>query len=1039
MAMGSQQPQLIRTQQISRRAFPTAAPQTLLSPPPVNDSRKQIEGYRLLCTPQQQQLPKSLQLQPDSRPSSAARLDNVNSNARLDSNITTTTDNGPSQTSHSHNTHASSLGRTRLDSTDVSLLSSPLPPSRTRLDNTMGVSSSMLPYSLPNSPLPPSRARLQTTNDSFLNSPLPLRARLGSMESSLPPPRARLNTTETAVTCQVLNSSEGRNNSNSPNPTTLDGTGRISNRHNIQRGANTLDLLDVGNTGNYVGESAAVRHSTSTPIAGNRTPVLRVNSEKRQLLQRLLLKEMEVTEDKDEKQMLQQLMQEQLGDDDNDQQNEKNGDNGDNSMLGMEQAIEHNCFDNDDGSVIFTNDHLEIKGMENHGMDNGRNSPVPEGNNSSLNSIVEQMKILSPAERPDDDEADDSASDLSSLTDAVSYQHQSTPPGAAAAAPSPPAATLIGPVSGFAALSRRWPKKLRKVVTSTRSSNRIGTLDNRDTATTTGTSVGPSIAGHYSIGHYSIGGHQSVGNKTSRTLETIDNSLEQQLFEHGPKRNYAAGSSRTKSGDPASILLPSPLVDMIDRKKMSGNLSSHHRTARTGGSVVSSSHGGSHRRVNTLGSSLTDSNSYLGDGLRHHRRSTSNTSSSNNVGIQSSWLMPSSSGLQQLHSPGAHQLTPMGLHVGGPIPEMPLQQQQQLQPDEDLIDITHDEPIDPFSGLIGMPRSAGCESDASRDGTGSTGWNVFGNVSSSFSLGQSPAEKLGDNVSPGNNDNNSNMPSSMRPPIGNRRSKSAVLVDEFDPLNLEGILESSYSVCSSPLRSPSGVIPSRHHRDDPMLSKSRYRTPSFTPPGQQQQQRRLSLTKKKKGLRHQRSSSLGSGVQGDRMGSMMGNACMFGSIAQLETNKNSPIVVVTTPTSMSHATSCASLEWDGSVGQHSVGQSVMGANIGGYPPSGTFTLETPGSVLSEGLSIGHTPSSQDVAGISPTLDEEEDDDDNSSYDSFSEEYHRPEQKRKIVAKEVKHIIGRVLPMGKPVVKAGRKLLGREKEEAAMKRSKGCLT
>mmetsp|Transcript_28290 Transcript_28290/g.60300 ORF Transcript_28290/g.60300 Transcript_28290/m.60300 type:complete len:109 (+) Transcript_28290:1323-1649(+) len=58
-------------------------------------------------------------------------------------------------------------------------------------------------------------------------------------------------------------------------------------------------------------------------------------------------------------------------------------------------------------------------------------------------------------------------------------------------------------------------------------------------------------------------------------------------------------------------------------------------------------------------------------------------------------------------------------------------------------------------------------------------------------------------------------------------------------------------------------------------------------------------------------------------------------------------------------------------------------------------LETPRSVLSERVSITHTFFSQDIASISPELDEEEaGGDDNSSYSSFSEEYHRPKQNAK---------------------------------------------
>jgi len=268
--------------------------------------------------------------------------------------------------------------------------------------------------------------------------------------------------------------------------------------------------------------------------------------------------------------------------------------------------------------------------------------------------------------------------------------------------------------------------------------------------------------------------------------------------------------------------------------------------------------------------------------------------------------------------------------------------------------------------------------------------------------------------------------------MAHRRSKTANS-DEYHPLNLGGILEASPPLPPSPPRTPGGpgAVPSRHPRD-------------ATAP---RHHHRNSLQKKKPS-RHERSLSLGSDSHagGGGMGGMMGNACMFTIIAKLEPNRN--LAIATTPTSMMSrcGTSCASLEWDGSVvgfaqqQQHSFGG--QSGTAGDYPPSssGGFVLGTPGSVLTEGRLSLTGPASTPSSRISPGLEGGDDDADseNSSYGSFSAEYHRPEQKHKIVAKEVKHIIGRVLPMGKPVVKAGRKLLGRDKE-GRLKRSGGCLT
>ena len=87
-----------------------------------------------------------------------------------------------------------------------------------------------------------------------------------------------------------------------------------------------------------------------------------------------------------------------------------------------------------------------------------------------------------------------------------------------------------------------------------------------------------------------------------------------------------------------------------------------------------------------------------------------------------------------------------------------------------------------------------------------------------------------------------------------------------------------------------------------------------------------------------------------------------------------------------------------------------------------------------------TPSEDAAAPGAEDGKEEAHDGDERSHVSFSQEYHRPAPVHKVVAKEMKHIIGKVFPVGAPMVKAGRKLLGvSNSPEAAMQRSEGCLT
>ena len=264
----------------------------------------------------------------------------------------------------------------------------------------------------------------------------------------------------------------------------------------------------------------------------------------------------------------------------------------------------------------------------------------------------------------------------------------------------------------------------------------------------------------------------------------------------------------------------------------------------------------------------------------------------------------------------------------------------------------------------------------------------------------------------------------------------------------------------SPLR-PSAVPP-RHYKDDPLLSKSKYRHPLIVSSQQlQQQQQQQSSnhrpatvekkTRKKSSVRHQRSSSLGASIT--KHHNNFSNACMFGSIAQLETYCTHPAEsMVITTASMSRNVSCASLDWDGSItsltDQNSVGHGNVSAGTGQSQlhitprsdgaeeeeaSSSSFVLRTPNSVQDLAI-VNIVPPTKlgDKKDDGNTTTENNDHGENSSYGSFSEEYHRPEQKHKGVVREVKHIM-------KPMVKVGRKLLGRGNEDASMKRADGCLT
>jgi len=671
-----------------------------------------------------------------------------------------------------------------------------------------------------------------------------------------------------------------------------------------------------------------------------------------------------------------------------------------------------------------------------------------------MKSIIDQMKSL-PKPEKNSRGLDDAASDVSSLTDAVSYHDRKE--GHHRRSVSALAATNKG--SAMAALLRKPKGSLvRRVVSSTR--NRPSTFERETSTTNTTTS---------SIGQYSRGTHRrSPSSSVCKTLETIDNSLEQHLYEYSAKdlfdrmNNNGTSISRrhTNRGHRQQLSLPlegigradgfnvsheepvlyqSPLDEAIaQEKKLSSSFTrsqQHYKSSSVGG-----------------GSSTSSS-------IRHHGRRRGNqlpvlsapegltSPDAESSRLAAKKQQPSVNSNSRIHPSWLTSSTDMGTSPGSTVgTKLTAPTREETPPpadsSEDLIDISYDEPVDPFSGLIGMPPSIGCESSVVSGGTSSTaGWNVFGNAGS---LVGSPI----DEDAPDNDEGparQSYLPGS-RPPIAKHRARSALVVQvggEFDPLQEEeaavselGSTLHSDSISSSPMHPT--VVPPRHHKDDPLLSKSRYRHPLLSPPGPGQQQQ---PSRRSKTLRHQRSSSLGaSGTSRPDLES----ACMFGSIAQLEAHNIAPLVISTTPMGIARNISGTSLEWGDSASLHSSAGHSLGHNTSGTSLVRSIELETTTPKYSPGdetSSIVRTSNSDtDLTSSAPKLDKldevdaanndgEEDDD---SYASFGDEYNRPEQKHKGVVREVKHIM-------KPLSKVGRKLLKRGNDDAAMKRADGCLT
>lgn len=550
----------------------------------------------------------------------------------------------------------------------------------------------------------------------------------------------------------------------------------------------------------------------------------------------------------------------------------------------------------------------------------------------------------------------------------------------------------------------------------------------------------------------------ATSNNSRHSLEGFDHSLEQQLYMDGSKRGIVehivgreqldnekqqsqqylplAHSPRPPLVGRGRTIYQSPLGEAIDREKISSSsrkiASSSSQTSRSSSSSTTRSQrrslGGaaSGSGKSQCSSSRRHHSPVPGDegrafaSARRHRRTTSDGNRASSRGIESLWLTTTSTSPQP--SFVARASTDTGIQnswlTSSPTPpaqiiragvtqrrrrysSIPIEVtrpnntgKSSLRPDEDLIDVTYDEPVDPFSGLIGMhPSIIGCESD-----------DVFA------------APTITSSCSTEGGDNNSSIRSSSspvppgggtslgRPPSGKRTPKCAIVVETFDPLlegegcGNHGIEATSFSILSP----RASATPPRHYKDDPLLANSRYRQPmmmrSPTASGQSHQQhQRPSL------LAH-RTMSLGSGLNVNP--SIGGNSCILGTIAQLE--------VSITPRGLKDINAAAGHRFSSS------SRSLNGTGHSSCEPgttSGGATDEKSSRTTHTTLPLNKSHDDYDD-------DEEEDD---GSCRSFTEEYHRREQKHKGVVRELKHMLG----FGK--------LFRRSSDGAKLKRADGCLT
>jgi hypothetical protein len=325
---------------------------------------------------------------------------------------------------------------------------------------------------------------------------------------------------------------------------------------------------------------------------------------------------------------------------------------------------------------------------------------------------------------------------------------------------------------------------------------------------------------------------------------------------------------------------------------------------------------------------------------------------------------------------------------------------------DDLIDVSRDEPVDPFSGLVGMPPSiVACKSDG-MNGIGVGGPSrLFGasaRISSLISF-------------------DSRRQSSSGLYGGHSATERPSGVEVFDPLLVDGdTVESSSSSAQSRsvAAGPFATTPPRHYRDDPLLAKSRYRN-LWIEPGQSHQQRPSSSSSSSSAAAAarsvqslprppQRASTWGATA----VGSWIGGECMLGKIAQLEVSKMPVVINEASLMGMPRNPSSVSLVLDEGFGQPRSGH-------------GSNDFARPATAVEKMIVAPTTPTG---SSLREKTNDGGDDDDSSSL-SFSEEFRL---QNKGLVREVKFMLN-------PVIMAGQKLLRRKSESAALKRADGCLT
>jgi len=215
----------------------------------------------------------------------------------------------------------------------------------------------------------------------------------------------------------------------------------------------------------------------------------------------------------------------------------------------------------------------------------------------------------------------------------------------------------------------------------------------------------------------------------------------------------------------------------------------------------------------------------------------------------------------------------------------------------------------------------------------------------------------------------------QRPPMATRAKSVQEVFDPFSEMN------SQFGNLSTGTPSSN---PPRYLKDDPLLSTSRYRGSKLIASP--------SIRKSKKSIKKSKEKHVI-----DRE-----SACMIGTIALAETDPLSPL-------------KCGGISQRSFTNTHDC-----------ITPQGTFdSLNSPHDAST-------TPNSHQIS-ASLKIDEDEEDD---ATCEFAEEFHRRD-KSNVVKDEIKHFIGKFKP--KPVVKVGRKFLGRESPSKNLKRADGCLT